>query len=100
MKNVFVQSRSDLTTVAVGFSPRSKTVSACASRQRRLPYLWLAAMIQSSLTRRDSILPSHRGLKPTATIIDSLREAPSPHHCKTEIESVLHDLDRYGVRID
>lgn len=66
----FWQSRSDDVVVAVGFSPRSRPrADASRSDAVNLPH-----GVQTAL-RDVFVADSFRGMKPTATIIASLREA-------------------------
>jgi len=65
-------SRSDGSTVAVGFNPRTPRPRERVAEQRLIGSWWLR--LQASL--RDAGRPVlHRGLKPTATVGASLREA-------------------------
>ena len=64
-------SRSDIATVAVGFSPRCSRFDNGRVAERRLNG-WL--FFNCRYATKNSIQVS-RGLKPTATIIASLREA-------------------------
>ena len=61
--------------VAVGFSPRIRE-EGDSRRVATLEFVGLSAINLSSVaTRRASLSPPNRGLKPTATITSSLRDA-------------------------
>jgi hypothetical protein len=68
---VSAESRSDISTVAVGFSPRWRDERNGVA-ERRLNR-WVA--FDCRYATDNLLLPPFRGLKPTATIIASLREA-------------------------
>jgi hypothetical protein len=71
MTDATSSSRSDATTVAVGFSPRS--AGEILLRRGATPELWPA--FQPSLRDGLSVPVSIRGLKSTATFTKSLRDS-------------------------
>ena len=59
--------------VAVGFSPRNERTKE--HRVASAPPESAAALFSSVADATHVLLPAHRGLKPTATVMASLREA-------------------------
>lgn len=70
-------SRSDESRIAVGFSPREAPTCLTASRQRCLRSNGPGFDASGVATRRATIPAQNRGLKPTATVMASLRDADS-----------------------
>ncbi len=72
-----LESRSDFMMVAVGFSPPWRA----AGSVRRGATLEKGSKKRSSINRRSAtagLVTFHRGLKPTATFVESLRDAKAP----------------------
>jgi hypothetical protein len=84
-----LQSRSDLVRVAVGLSPRRVTVNACVAERRLNPSIHQRG--QASLRDANNCC-NHRGLKPTATVIPSLREADRVRLEERELSRTVIDV--------
>ena len=67
-------SRSEAMTIAVGFSPREGSTKA--GRRGATLEGSTGSSVQASLRDAHSFFPLFRGLKPTATITQSLRDSP------------------------